>query len=223
MLKAEKKKKGSRTSRTLNVIGLILCLLMLPVVIVNMTMFVQTLVRPDSIPNFMGYTPVIVTSGSMSGTFEAKDLVVIHASGSYRDLPNDTIVTYLSEEKLVTHRIIGREPTSNGGFVYITKGDANNTADAGVAPSQIVGVYTFHIPNIGGFALFMQTPQGIILFVVIPLIVLFILFAVLDKLRYNRLLKEKEAENSRYPISYPPEQIPSEELPAHSAASDRDI
>ena len=172
-----------------------LCLLMLPIVIINMSMFIQSLIEPDVPPNFLGYTPVIVSSGSMSPEFEVTDLVIVKAPEDAASLEDGTVICYLSDNSLVTHRIIGQETASDGLMVYITQGDANNAPDRiRVDPSQIVGVYQTHIPELGKFALFMQTPTGITLFVVMPLLALFALYSILDQRRFKALLQEKEAQ-----------------------------
>ena len=184
-------------NKALNIIGLVLCLLMLPIVIINMSMFIQSLIEPDVPPNFLGYTPVIVSSGSMSPEFEVTDLVIVKAPEDAASLEDGTVICYLSDNSLVTHRIIGQETASDGLMVYITQGDANNAPDrTRVDPSQIVGVYQTHIPELGKFALFMQTPTGITLFVVMPLLALFALYSILDQRRFKALLQEKQAQTA---------------------------
>lgn len=191
------KEKHTAGNKALNIIGLILCLLMLPIVIVNMTMFIQSLIHPDVPPNFLGYTPLIVSSGSMSPAFDVTDLVVVKAPEDAAALEDGTVICYLSGDSLVTHRIVGREITADGQTVYITQGDANNTPDrVRVSPAQIIGVYHTHIPNLGKFALFMQTPAGIILFVVLPLLLLFVIYRIIDHRRYKALLKESQVLNA---------------------------
>ena len=192
-------KRNLRTAgnKALNIIGLVLCLLMLPIVIINMSMFIQSLIEPDVPPNFLGYTPVIVSSGSMSPEFEVTDLVIVKAPEDAASLEDGTVICYLSDNSLVTHRIVGQETASDGLMVYITQGDANNAPDrTRVDPSQIVGVYQTHIPELGKFALFMQTPTGITLFVVMPLLALFALYSILDQRRFKALLQEKEAQTA---------------------------
>lgn len=192
-------KRNLRTAgnKALNIIGLVLCLLMLPIVIINMSMFIQSLIEPDVPPNFLGYTPVIVSSGSMSPEFEVTDLVIVKAPEDAASLEDGTVICYLSDNSLVTHRIVGQETASDGLMVYITQGDANNAPDrTRVDPSQIVGVYQTHIPELGKFALFMQTPTGITLFVVMPLLALFALYSILDQRRFKALLREKEAQTA---------------------------
>lgn len=187
------KTKRSLPSRIINSIGLILCLLLLPILIVGMTMFIQTLIEPDVPPNFMGYTPAIVSSGSMEPTFSEKDLVIIKATRDTSLLTEGTIICYFSEGSLVTHKIVDLEYNDTGGVMYVTQGDANNAPDTvRVSPADIIGVYHTHIPKLGGFALFMQTREGMTLCVVLPLLALFILYSVMDRRHQKALLRELE-------------------------------
>lgn len=68
----QQKQKKPLKYRVLDIIGIILCILLLPMVIINMTMAIQSVTQPDVPPNFMGYTPLIVTSGSMTPSFDVK-------------------------------------------------------------------------------------------------------------------------------------------------------
>lgn len=104
-------------------------------------------------PGIFGYSAAVVISGSMSGSIEINDMVVFHREGQY--LPGD-VITYESGGALVTHRIL--EETEAG---FITKGDANNTADREiVSAEQIVGKVVLVIPKIGKFIEYLRTPLG---------------------------------------------------------------
>ncbi|KKS84165.1 MAG: Type I signal peptidase [Candidatus Gottesmanbacteria bacterium GW2011_GWA1_43_11] len=87
--------------------------------------------------------------------------------------PED-IVTFLptgsaeTSEQFITHRI---ESLSGErfGLTFITKGDANKTADPGtVEQEQIVGKVLVTVPYIGYLLNTVKTPQGFILFVIVP-------------------------------------------------------
>jgi hypothetical protein len=42
-----------------------------------------------------------------------------------------------------------------------------------INPSQIVGVYQTHLKGFGSKLMFLQSPKGMLLFIVLPLIILF--------------------------------------------------
>lgn len=178
--------RGKTRAKVLNIIGIILCILLLPIVVANMTMAVKAVINPDVPPSFLGYTPMIVSSGSMEPMFDTNDLVVVKSVSDPDELAKDTVICYLTGETLVTHRIIGTELAEDKTVAYVTQGDANNAPDSTrVAPEQIIGTYVTHFDNLGGFALFMQTPTGMLLCVVLPLIVLFCVFYGIDHHNYK--------------------------------------
>lgn len=130
-------------------------------------MLVDKYIKKSPAPGAFGLSPLIVATGSMSGTIEAGDMVVIRAQKQYK---TGDIVTFLTEGDAVptTHRIIGI--TEEGYFR--TKGDANNAADrTPVPPENILGEVVFVIPGIGMFFQWIATGGGWIFVVVAILIV----------------------------------------------------
>ena len=187
--------KRTTKSKVINTIGLILCIILLPVVIISGTLFVQHLLDDEVPPSFLGYTPLIVDTGSMAPVYEAGDLAVIRNMEleEAAALEEGPVICYKTGEVYVTHRIVGIEYTDSGEKMFVTKGDANNIPDTvRVAPSQVLGVYLYHIDNLGSFALFMQTPLGMILVVILPLLILFLAFYMIDKKKMRDLMKESQ-------------------------------
>ena len=159
----------------------VLTLVFMLVLVGNLWMMFQSTVQHSKAPSILGYSPLIVNTGSMAGDkaddFNAGDLVIIHKTKKTLNLKKGTIITFVdphSESKaLVTHRI-NRVITHGKDHVYETRGDANNTSDKGVInPSQIVGVYQTHLKGFGSKLMFLQSPKGMLLFIVLPLIILF--------------------------------------------------
>jgi signal peptidase len=149
--------------------------------------------------NFFG-----VVSGSMEPTIPVGSLVY---AGKYRmeDLKKGDIITYrkpnpsTNEFSVVTHRIDDAKKTEEKQqldvdgqksektiitYTFKTKGDANDKADEyDVAPNEIIGLYKWHIPMIGRLSIFAQTPQGFILLVILPAVLL-IVWEVIELLWY---------------------------------------
>ena len=108
-------------------------------------------------PSFFGYSVLVIATGSMSGSIEAGDVVVVKDTGDYE---TGDVVTYLpiGETVTVTHRIVRTE-----GNRYYTKGDANLSEDPEpVYFKQIVGEVVLTIPKVGIFIEWLKTPSGII-------------------------------------------------------------
>lgn len=116
-------------------------------------------------PSVFGYSNAVVISGSMSGTIEVNDMVVIHRQNTYSRWD---IISFRSEGQLVTHRIA--EVTKDG---FCTKGDANDSADPGIVrPEDVVGRVVWVIPGIGAVIAFLSTPLGMTCMVFLALLML---------------------------------------------------
>lgn len=130
-------------------------------------MLVDKYIKKSPAPGAFGLSPLIVATGSMSGTIEAGDMIVIRAQKEYK---TGDIVTFLTEGDAVptTHRIIGI--TEEGDFR--TKGDANNAADKTPVPQEmILGEVVLVVPGVGMFFQWIATGGGWIFVVAAILIV----------------------------------------------------
>ncbi len=183
---AHKKRFGGITG----IIGIILCILILPFLIVNVTLLISSEINPDVPPSIMGYTPLVVESGSMTPYFSVDDLIIIH-NGSESDVyDKGDVICFKSGDSYVTHRIVDTKTNKNGELVYTTQGDANNTPDAQpVNSSQILGSCATSIKGLGGVLMFIQTPAGMICCVILPVIILFLLFYIPPKIAARRKRK----------------------------------
>lgn len=184
----EPRKTGGALQTVLNILGVVLCVIFIPVIILNVVMIVRSYTDPDNIPSVFGYSPVIVLSGSMSPEFEAGDMIVIKKTDPETLKVND-VICYLEEEAAVTHRIMEVQ-TDELGVMYVTRGDANNIEDATpVRPTQVQGIYTgISIGRLGDFAIFLQSTPGMLIFIGGP-ILLFVLWDLLRRMIVGRKTK----------------------------------
>lgn len=191
--------KGGAMQAVLNVFGVILCVLFIPIIILNVVMIVRSYTDTDSIPSVFGYSPVIVLSGSMSPEFEAGDMIFIKKTEP-ETLQVGDVICFLEEETAVTHRIIAIE-SEDGADYYITQGDANNTEDSSpVTASQIQGKYTgVYLTGVGDFAIFLQSTPGMLIFIGGP-IALFFLWDVVRRAIVGRKSK-KENEGKQQELA----------------------
>ena len=102
---------------------------------------------------------------------------------------------------VVTHRIIEVRTAEDGSPIFITKGDANNTEDSEpVTAENLVGIYMGRIPKLGDFAMFLQRPLGMMLFIGVPLLT-FIIYDIIRRTKAagkeNKKAAEMEAELER--------------------------
>lgn len=178
--------------RVIKGISILLCVILIPILVINLTLIVKSFVSPDKVPDFMGHKPFIVLSGSMEPVFAAGDLVLV------KEVPHDSlkegdIIAFREGNAVVTHRILTITET-DGARGYVTKGDNNNVEDSiAVTDEMIEGVYLLKIDGLGNAGMFMQTPLGMIVFIALPLI-LFILYDIFRRRHYERREKERTRE-----------------------------
>lgn len=178
----KEKKAGSGA---LQIVGLVLCVVFGFFLVCNIVIIVKGTLHPEKPPTVLGVAPMVVLSGSMSGTaedhIEVGDLIFIRQT-DIDSLRVGDVVAFMDGSIVVTHRIIS---ISADRSEFITRGDANNTEDEPIAAEQIVGRYTGRIPKVGDFALFLQKPLGMVIFIGVP-VCAFILWDVLRRRRETR-------------------------------------
>lgn len=176
------------------VLGVVLCVVFIPAILINLVIIVGGLLHPDELPGVLGIKPAVVLSGSMDPTIEAGDLIFVSGCDP-EQLREGDVVCYLSSGKAITHRIVSVTEGEDGRVRYVTQGDANNTEDRlAVTADQVQGVWSgARVPGLGNAILFMQTPGGMILFIVCPLA----LFFAWDVWRRRRLDKAEEARTAQ--------------------------
>ncbi len=192
----DKEKKNPR-SLMFSIVGIVLCVVLLPILILNIVLIIQSFSGDNSkIPNVGGTFPLMVKSGSMSPTIEEGDLIILHATDKKYDYKKNEIITFWEKgagSVLITHRIIDVTKDDNGNVAYVTQGDFNATQDRNLVHAEdIVGVYQNRLPGLGRIALFMQTIPGIIICVVLPLAI----FVVYDILRRRYISKKEQTETA---------------------------
>lgn len=101
----------------------------------------------SEIPSIFGYSSLIVATGSMSGTLEEGDLIIIKDTGDYKI---GDIVTFFQKDDTIptTHRIYYIDADGK----WVTRGDANNAYDENhITDEDIYGELVMTIPGVGIF------------------------------------------------------------------------
>lgn len=188
------KEKNGLLQKIVGAVGIALCVVFVPLLLINVTLIVKSYTSPDKVPDFFGYKPFIVLSGSMEPSIMTGDMVFVKETDP-DSLKVGDVIAYKSGSAVVTHRIV-EVKSENGETRYVTQGDANNAADQSlVKPADVEGIYQRRVAGAGNLAMFMQTTTGMILFVVCPL-VLFVLWDVIRRQLESRkeVSRTKELE-----------------------------
>lgn len=152
------------------------------------TFFITDVLKKDY-ANVFGYTYFVVATGSMSGTIEVNDVVIVKIGNEAKA---GDIITYKTEDgSFITHRVV-----KEIGNQIITQGDVNNTEDDPISKDQIVGTVKMII-----------SPSFVLKLIAVLLIV-FILLAFLnfDKI-FKRFIFADAKETKKKKVETVPEEL----------------
>lgn len=181
--------QSAKLQKTLTAVGIIMCVILIPILIVNSTLLIKSLANKDKVPDFGGILPLIVLTDSMYPDIKSGDLIVCKTVDAEDVEIGDVISFYDPASKssaVVTHEVIDIME-EDGKISFRTKGINNNTEDLLPVPaSKLIAEYTgVRFPGAGNFAIFMQSTTGLIVCVVLP-IILFVGYDVLRRRMYEK-------------------------------------
>lgn len=148
----------------------------------------------DKPPLFDAY---IIVSPSMVPTINVEDGIIIQRIKPEHIKQGD-IISFLATEsyyrgKVITHRVIGIEKSSDGKLLFRTKGDHNNVADSFLVNEEnVYGKVIFRIPMLGYIRQFLSTYFGWILCIVIS----FLYLILSEVVRVRRMISSKEKQKA---------------------------
>ena len=173
---------SEKNHKILTVIGIVLCVILIPILIVNCTLIVKSLINKDEVPDFGGVLPMIVLSPSMEPDIMEGDLIFC-VTVDPDEIEVGQVISFFDPSgkgtMVVTHKV-DEIIVEDGKTYFKTYGINNKNADGTydkdpkpVPAGNLVGRYTgIRLPAVGSFAMFMQTPAGLILCVAVPIIAL---------------------------------------------------
>jgi signal peptidase I len=137
--------------------------------------FVVTDIMKKDYVNVFGYTYFVVKTGSMSGTLEVDDIIIVKLC---KDADLNDIITYVNDDgEIITHRLVRKASGK-----LIAQGDVNNAEDNPITNDQLVGVVKASIS------------PSFILKLVATFLILFIFLALInfDNIIQKYIIKEKK-------------------------------
>ncbi len=148
-------------------------ILLIGLILILIGIMYARFIKKDAIITVLGKAFLIVSTGSMEPTISSKEFIIISQEKTY--CVGDIVTYEDSEGFLITHRIVQIEEP-----FFTARGDANNIADSKTNLSNIQGKVIFHSKILGFFVLYLLK----------PMIILYIMLIVITELRF--LWKEEE-------------------------------
>lgn len=184
-----------------NLVITIACIILVPMLLINLWIMIQSKTNPDKVPNVFGYKPFMVLTSSMEAKILKGDLIITKEVDPSTLEINDIIAFRDTEGTITTHRIID-EITRNNVRLFITKGDNNNSQDRNlVTADDIEGIYVLRIPGIGSIMKALSEPSTIVILVLGITVLFGVGFMIsskkqqeLERLEFLEYKKAKEQE-----------------------------
>lgn len=145
----------------------------------------------------VGLDVYMVQSPSMEPTCPVGSVIWVKRISDPSKLEVNDVVTFrLTKRTTATHRIIRIEEsdTDPAGYVFITKGDNNDSEDnVPLSPSDVIGKEILTIPYLGYVSNYVQTKPGVYVAFGACIVVIGLLF-VIDALSDDRTEKKSRKE-----------------------------
>lgn len=162
-------KRKRRKEKRRKVITTFVYVIIIPLIVYNISLIIQSVIKPNKIPSFFGVKNFVIISGSMEPNLKIGDIVVTK-NVEQENIQIGDVISFRLGQSVVTHRVTDIGKDENGNIEYITKGDNNNVEDSKtVTIEQIEGKSFMVIKSIGKIALVLQNKT-------IFLILMFIFF-----------------------------------------------
>lgn len=184
-----------------NWLFIIACIVLIPILLINLYIMIQANANQDEVPNILGYKPFIVLSGSMETEIHVGDLIITKNINP-KNLEIDDVIAFRDEENTVTtHRIIDIVEKEGTNY-FVTKGDNNTSQDKNLVEyKDVEGIYVTRIPGIGSMLSTLSEPTTIIILVLGVTIIFGVGFTItsrkereLDRLEFLEFKRQKELE-----------------------------
>lgn len=170
-----------------------------------------------------GFRIYHIMTGSMEPTIPTGSKILVRSVDPYT-LEVGDVITFESRDEAIygyanTHRIIEIEEDENGELCFVTRGDANSSADRmRVYPADIKGKVVFGMNgSFNMFLSFLQTKLGFVTVIVLPLM-LVIWLLMRDFRKEVNAFAARNAEASLETIDQPGEEA-AEPVPTETETS----
>lgn len=136
-------------------------------------------VCPDKVKNFIGYQPFVILTDSMEPLIPTGSAVLVKNFKEDEEPEENTIISFhvdrLGTPTVFTHYFREKETGWDGRVRYRTQGlSADRYDDYKTYREDLIGTYVGHIPYVGKYILFLQSPFALIeLGIILLLIVIY--------------------------------------------------
>ncbi len=185
----------NRNEKIKKIISIFIYIIIIPIIVINITLIVKSFIKPNKIPDFIGYKNFVIVSESMEPTIMVGDAIFVKKVPEKEIKIND-IISFHDGECINTHRIVGVSE-ENGIKMYRTKGDNNRGEDKEkVSYSQIEGKYLFKINNFGNLIKVLQSKVTLAILILLVCLNTYFNYRLKYKRKVRREKRKKYEQNN---------------------------
>ena len=185
----------NRNEKIKKIISIFIYIIIIPIIVINITLIVKSFIKPNKIPDFIGYKNFVIVSESMEPTIMVGDAIFVKKVPEKEIKIND-IISFHDGECINTHRIVGVSE-ENGIKMYRTKGDNNRGEDKEkVSYSQIEGKYLFKINNFGNLIKVLQSKVTLAILILLVCLNTYFNYRLKYKRKARREKRKKYDQNN---------------------------
>lgn len=171
-------------------------ILLIPLLIYNISLIIQAVVKPNETPAFFGIKMYVIVSGSMEPELYVGDIVIVKDLKDEDKINKDDVISFRQGQTIITHRV-SEVVNINGVEKYRTKGDNNNTEDIMIIGREsIEGKVVNKIKSLGKTVLALRNTT-----LIIVIVLFYYVFLVFDQKKQNRKairkIKREEYEEQK--------------------------
>ena len=186
-------RNGKRNDKIKSILLKIIYLILIAFIVLETFILIQSKKNPGRTAGVFGVKAFSIISGSMEPIIKLNDVILVKETPE-EDLEVGTIITFIQDGDIITHRIIGVRKGSDGTLYYKTKGDANNTEDIEeVSYEDIEGAYITRIPFVGKVFSGLQN-KFVLIIIIVVLIIIYWFKQKLNAKKQRRSETRKEYE-----------------------------
>lgn len=185
----------NRNEKIKKIISIFIYIIIIPIIVINITLIVKSFIKPNKIPDFIGYKNFVIVSESMEPTIMVGDEIFVKKVPEKEIKIND-IISFHDGECINTHRIVGVSE-ENGIKMYRTKGDNNRGEDKEkVSYDQIEGKYLFKINNFGNLIKVLQSKVTLVILILLVCLNTYFNYRLKYKRKARREKRKKYEQNN---------------------------
>jgi hypothetical protein len=151
------------------VITILLAALFIPMIIISMSLIIESSINKNDTPEILGYIPMSAENDCDVVEITSGDLVICK-SVEEEEITKGCVIAFYGDDQneVVLRQVVDINNEGDTPIYTTTQTDSAKTYQ-GVAYNDVIGVYVCDFRNMGGLVNFLHTVEGLITCIMIPI------------------------------------------------------